>query len=375
MKDFFYYNYDTSKNAFLGTLPKINERWNNSSTQSYKVTNDDDNLTIDIITAKPNSKKNDKLLIITAGVHGIEAYLGNAMLHIFIEEYLDKLNPEDTGIAFVHSVNPWGMKNYRRVNENNIDLNRNFIWDWKKHDKHINKNYQHIKVTLNPTKPCSDIVSNYLEFVLGILKSIIKIGVKKFHHASKLGQYEYPKNLFYGGSSYEKSTQIMMKLYKELITDYKQIVSIDLHTGYGPVYQMSIINSPYEKQNVEQMKKDFSYPLIHKATEEDFYKIEGDLLNYLYKLIETKFKHKDLYAVGFEFGTKGENILNALSSLKILIDENRLFHYGCKSDKRETQIKESFLGLFYPDSPKWRDKAVQDFKQGIEGILRAKNYI
>jgi len=30
-------------------------------------------------------------------------------------------------IVFVHALNPYGMKMWRRVNENNVDLNRNFI--------------------------------------------------------------------------------------------------------------------------------------------------------------------------------------------------------------------------------------------------------
>ena len=32
-------------------------------------------------------------------------------------------------LLIVHAINPLGMQRHRRVNANNIDLNRTFLWD------------------------------------------------------------------------------------------------------------------------------------------------------------------------------------------------------------------------------------------------------
>src|SRR5690606_39367139 len=34
--------------------------------------------------------------------------------------------PEDTAVLLIHAINPYGFSHIRRVNEDNIDLNRNF---------------------------------------------------------------------------------------------------------------------------------------------------------------------------------------------------------------------------------------------------------
>ena len=58
-----------------------------------------------------------------------------------MEEFAPRLEAENTGLLLVHTVNPWGMKNHRRHNENKADINRNIRWD-DNFDPQINPDYE-----------------------------------------------------------------------------------------------------------------------------------------------------------------------------------------------------------------------------------------
>ena len=63
-----------------------------------------------------------------SGVHGDERFSSSAIQCAA----LDRWSAEPLGdvrIVFVHAVNPWGMANWRRQTESNVDLNRNWNRD------------------------------------------------------------------------------------------------------------------------------------------------------------------------------------------------------------------------------------------------------
>jgi hypothetical protein len=68
------------------------------------------------------------MLILTSATHGIEGYCGSgvqvALLHD--EEFLRAVRAAGVAVLLVHAVNPHGFSYGRRVNEDNVDLNRNF---------------------------------------------------------------------------------------------------------------------------------------------------------------------------------------------------------------------------------------------------------
>lgn len=363
--------YEESKEKFISRLSYIKSIWPAVKLNSYKITDNDENLTTDVFAADANSIK-ENLIIITTGLHGIEGYVGAAMLNLFINKYLIYLNPDTTGILLVHGINPWGMKYKRRTNENNVDLNRNFIWDWSSLNKNINKNYEKINKFLNPDISYGNRKVENIGFIFCLIRALFKIGIKEFKNTPILGEYEFPKGIYYGGKFYEKSTEIMINLYKAKIKEYDRIIHIDIHTGYGPKDQMSIVNSTLEKRNSKELKKRFNYPLIQKASKEEFYKIEGDMIDYLYKLIQNEYSKKHFYSTTFEFGTYGDSLWASIKSLRSIINENRLHWYDCKKNKYRKMILDEYLELFYPQSEEWRKKAIEDFTQALEGILNSE---
>ena len=102
-----------------------------------------DSYQADIAILKGDPKK---VLIHISGIHGVEGYAGSgaqvAALQYFALKNTTRralytsLNDEGgktiispPTLVFIHAINPFGMSNNRRVNEQNIDVNRNFLSD------------------------------------------------------------------------------------------------------------------------------------------------------------------------------------------------------------------------------------------------------
>src|SRR5262249_18467176 len=68
-----------------------------------------------------------RVLLHSSGVHGVEGFTGSA-IQLQLLNHLPTL-PHDAALIVGHVVNPYGMVWLRRFNENNVDLNRNFLPD------------------------------------------------------------------------------------------------------------------------------------------------------------------------------------------------------------------------------------------------------
>ena len=166
-----------------------------------------------------------------------------------------------------------------------------------------------------------------------------------------------------------------MELYRRALEEYQSVIQIDMHTGYGPRNQMSIIMSPLDPMTSEETSRKFNYPLALKINTEEFYDISGDMAAYYYKLRNEYFPNKKPFACGFEFGTFGSSLSARIRSLRAMVFENQLHWHGTKSEKAAQQIRKEFDELYFPSESKWRGKALADGRQAFDGMLRAYQLI
>ena len=68
-----------------------------------------------------------KRFIVISGTHGIEGYYGSESQIAFLQSLQKRVLPADVCVIMVHLINPWGTAWLRRVNEDNVDLNRNYV--------------------------------------------------------------------------------------------------------------------------------------------------------------------------------------------------------------------------------------------------------
>lgn len=328
-------------------------------------------LTIDVIRADATREK-QKLFILTTGLHGIEGYIGAGVIQIFIEEYLPRFDPETTGVMVVHPINPHGMKHHQRFNPNGVDLNRNFVEDFERL-KSVNPHYEALSFLINPRRPLKSPLYEKTVFFWNAFKALLK-GVSYVRETTLMGQYRVGDGIYFGGFEAQEETRIMMKLYDEIIRDYAQILALDIHTGYGPRWQMSVMNPPSEAMTAREAESRFKVPLAAGVNPDEFYTIHGDICEYLHQRIKSKHPDKKFYVGGFEFGTYGDSIWQQLRSLRITVLEHALRRFGGSNEARDW-VKRGYDELFLPADPKWREKAWHDARVAFEGIFEAEGFL
>jgi hypothetical protein len=364
--------YEASRERFRNNLSVIQQYWPDAELSQHHIAGDED-LTIDWIHSSALDK-NERVLLFTTAEHGIEGYVGSAMLQRFIDKFLPRLDPRTTGLLLVHSINPWGMKYHRRVNPHNVDLNRTFVYS-NSFDKSINPEYDLLLDIIRANKLFKNLALSNLGYYLKLFQKVLQMGWPAFKSAFLLGQYRHANGLFYGGEGYQEETQVLIDLYRGAFSAYDQILHLDMHTGYGPRYQMSMVNSVHEKRSSQEFVEKFNYPLVVAANPQEFYAIQGDMIDYVYEMWLHEFLKKKLFATAFEFGTYGENFRGKVGMPRAMSFENRLYWQGADNEKLAAKVKYDFEELFNPSAPEWKMKAIQDADQAFEGILGAEGYL
>ncbi len=365
METYFPASYEESRARFLRDAERIRPRWADSRLEARPLTRDP-NLSIDWLWAHP--RKKELVVVVSTAEHGIEGYVGAAILKLFMEEFAPRLNPENTGLLLVHAINPYGMKHKLRVNPNHVDLNRNFVYG-ETYDPTVNPDYDLLRDFLAPQKAAGGVKKGKAAFLLGAAKAILQFGATRIQTAALLGQRRHEQGLYFGGRAAQEETRAITSLYRRALSEYDSFVQMDMHTGYGPRYQMTMLLSPLEEISSAEATRKFNYPRVQKINADEFYAINGDMGDFVYRLRDAEFPGKRVFASGFEFGAFGDSFPALLRSLRITILENQLRHYGATDPQAEAEIRAEYEELFFPKEEAWRAKALQDARQALGGIL------
>ena len=165
-----------------------------------------------------------RVLMTTSAVHGIEGFCGSA-LQSGLLEHLDL--PDGVAVLHVHAVNPHGFSHARRVNEDNVDLNRNFI-DFAQ-PLPVNADYAEVHPLLLPAQwPPTPAQQAALD-ALGE-----RWGARRLQRAITSGQYQFAQGLWFGGLSPTWSQRTFRQVLQLHLGQAQHIAWIDLHTGLGP---------------------------------------------------------------------------------------------------------------------------------------------
>ncbi len=372
MDHYFRDSFDDCQGRFRESLAPIRSHWPGACWLEFPLASPT-GVAITAIEAEATVAPT-KSLIITVGQHGIEGYVGSAMLELFVREFLPRLDPTNTSLLLVHPINPWGMKHRRRTNAHNVDLNRNFVTDPASLDPRSNPDYAIIERCLEPHSPIRSLGSARLRFATGLLCALLRLGPSRLRRAVLLGQYLSPRGLHYGGDSLQEETRVVMSLLREQAERHQQVLHLDMHTGYGPPHQMTIVNSHLEPVDSSSLARRFAYPRVAKTDSTEFYSILGDMIDWEYQTFQQAWPERHLYATAFEFGTVGESIGAVLGSLQTMLLENQAYWHGAPQGVRQ-QIETAFEALFFPHERERQSKAMADARQAFEGILRAEGFL
>ncbi len=200
--------------------------------RSYSLPQDN-SLTFDEITIGAN--KPTSVLFVNSGLHGAELLAGSAIQNKMLKHPIMHALPEGLAVVFGHALNPYGCYYGRRVNENNVDLNRNFL-DWEQIIPSPHALNARLHSIINPD------VWNWKESLKGVDEIVQEHGVGQLQAALQRGQYIDPNGIFYGGAQSEWSNDIFIEMVDRHKSVTGHIVLIDIHTGLGGRGQGTILS-------------------------------------------------------------------------------------------------------------------------------------
>jgi hypothetical protein len=291
------------------------------------------------------------------------------MMKLFIEEFLPHLDSENTGLLLVHAINPWGMKNLRKVNGNGVDLNRNFVsGDFK---PAVNPDFLKLKYLINPQDSVHSFLLENLLFGGRLVKALATAGLASISNAALFGQSDSPNGIYYSGTQLEEETLVLMGLCRKGLEKYRTILHLDMHSGYGPRHPMNLTLSQFEPLSSTEISTKFNYPLALKVAAGEFYAMSGDMAACYYEIRNAEFPDRTFFACAFEFGTFGDSLLMRIRSLRAMVFENQLHWHGAMNESAARAIRREFRELYFPSEIAWWEKAIQDGRLAFTGILHA----
>lgn len=192
-------------------------------------------LTIDATWLGPDRPR--RALVVMSGTHGVEGFVGSAMQCDLIDRLDPAALPDDLAVLLVHAVNPWGMAWWRRQNESNVDLNRN--WARDRVEPPSNPGYAELHPVLCPG---GDEPPTAESFLGPIARYVDEHGVGWVRAAVSGGQYTHPDGLYFGGDRVEVSTRLVGEIVAERLAGVETDLTVDLHTGHGAYGEPTILS-------------------------------------------------------------------------------------------------------------------------------------
>lgn len=167
----------------------------------------------------------ERVLFINSGTHGVEGHCGSGVQRSLVNAATFAHLPPNVAVVLVHAVNPYGFAYERRVDHQNIDVNRNFIDRTQPLPE--NKAYEELFDILNPTtledNRWSGKITSY---------AIFRGRVAAFQ-ATMGGQFRHPGGIQYGGVEPSWSNTMLHAVWKKHASGAQIAASIDIHTGLG----------------------------------------------------------------------------------------------------------------------------------------------
>ncbi len=171
----------------------------------------------------------ERVLVTISATHGVEGFCGSGVQFGWLESGLYRDLPHGVALLQIHAINPYGFAGLRRVTEDNVDLNRNFV-DHQA-DYPVNEGYETLREAICPTE-WNDAVIAETKRVLDDFAE--KNGPRALQKAISGGQYGHAEGIFYGGSAPTWSHKLLKRIFSATLARARHVAVIDYHTGLGP---------------------------------------------------------------------------------------------------------------------------------------------
>ena len=280
-----------------------------------------------------------RVLLVVSGTHGVEGYAGSACQVAFLRQ--PPVLPAQTAAVFAHAINPHGFAWNRRVTEDNVDLNRNFV---DHADPPKNPLWWELADVLTP-----DIWDEHARKVMGVGIGLFieRHGKDAYLVAAAAGQYRNADALFYGGAGPVWSHELLRDFAARRLAEVRRLAVIDIHTGLGRRGEGELIcRHPADGEAFARARAWYGAGVTSPdAGASVSPPIDGNLRQAFVRWLP----RTEVTAVAIEFGTWPENRV-----FPALVAENWLTRKGDRASMKGRAIAAELRDAFYPDDDEWR---------------------
>jgi len=300
-------------------------------------------LTIDVAIAPGGDQQ--RALVVSSGMHGVEGFLGSAIQCCLLDDWRDA--PPPIRCVLLHALNPFGFAWRRRVNETNVDLNRNLLLM----DEPFSGSpglYAELDGTLNPKRA----PSAWDPLAPKLLVALLRHGMPALKQALAAGQYEYPQGLFYGGDRPSQTNEILSAHFNRWLGAGDRVMHLDFHTGLGDWATFKLLVD--QRLNTAQNKRLsdwFGSKSFEVASAAGRAYAAGGTLG---QWSVARNPARDYVYAAAEFGTYG--LARVLAGLRT---ENQAHHWCNAGDPAVERTRQRLVELFCPRSEQWRSSVLE----------------
>lgn len=354
--EFFSPSYGGARQAFLGGA-----REHRANVRSYPIHERGplgEELAID--TAYVGPSQPGRMLVVSSGIHGVEGFLGSAVQQQLWQDQLRGLSlPSDTGLLAIHALNPFGFAHIRRVNENNVDLNRNFCVHPEGHSQ--NAGYDLYYDVLNPKDLDPDAEQERLVRLGQIAQ---EEGLAKMQAIISSGQYKHPTGIQFGGAREEPENTHLRAIVRDQLKGIPKVAWVDFHTGLGvsATVEMMFADRPEDAGFARGQR--FYGERARSIRGGD--SVSADLSGVLAYGVEQELgPETELTMAMAEFGTH-----NPLRVFMAFRADNWLVQHGDLGSEQAQQIKAELKEAFSPAAAEWQTEVLRVGADVIDKALR-----
>jgi len=315
-------------------------------------------LTTDVAWLGPDDA--ERVLVTVSATHGVEGFCGSGAQVGWLETGLYREMPAGTALLAIHAINPHGFAWLRRVTEDNVDLNRNFIDHGAPYP--VNPGYEELHAAICPPD-WTDAVIAQTRKVLEAYAA--KHGARGLQSAISGGQYSHADGLFFGGNAEAWSRQTLLAIFGERLPRARHVAVVDYHTGLGPRgYGERICVHAPDSAGLARANQwysgDITSPALGSSSSVELF---GVNLN----AMEEALPHAQMTGIALEYGTiPTEQVKLALRA------DNWLHAHGKVESPKGRTIKEQIREAFYQDADDWKqmiwDRAVETQRLALAGL-------
>jgi len=302
-------------------------------------------------------------LVVISGTHGVEGFCGSGPQVGLLRGDAGLVLPPATGVLLIHGINPHGWAWLRRVTEENVDLNRN----WVDFDAPlpVNPGYGELHPHLVPASLDAATLAQ-ADAALAAYEGAH--GEHAARVAGSSGQYTHPDGVFYGGAGPTWARRTSEAILAEYLGRARTVAIVDMHTGLGPYgYGEPICNHAPGGERVRRARAwwgdSMTEPLLGTSSSQE----KWGLTEFGY---ERCLAHADIAFVALEFGT-----YSPLRGRTVLRDDHWLHAHGDPTGPEAVPIRDAIRDHFFPPHDDWKEMVLfrswQVWRQALAGLAAA----